>query len=303
MASKIQIGNLLVEAGIISPKTLERSLELQKGSGKRLGALLQDMGLVTEEEVLEALARQCNLRTVRHFADTNFPKELLDLVPASMAVEKMIFPLKQYKDMLAIATLDPFDHETFQLLEKRISMVIHLALATRSDIFAAIRKHYPIQRWAQGGKQKILLMDPSPIAVNFLQAALEKEGYEVFGTCDGVDGLKLAYSRHPDLILCDQMMPRMDGYTFMYALTAMVEIPVILMSARSTQEEEHRAQKAGFADFLTKPVMPIRALVSVKRVLATAKSKAAGPASLAATARMAPRQLPRSTARLRQGRM
>src|SRR6266567_3747335 len=100
MASRIQIGNLLVEAGIISVKTLERALQLQKGSGKRLGMLLREMGIVTEEEVLEALARQCNLRTVRNFAGHDFPKALLDLVPARLALEKLIFPLKQHERML-----------------------------------------------------------------------------------------------------------------------------------------------------------------------------------------------------------
>ncbi len=116
MASRIQIGNLLVQAGIITVMTLERSLAMQKGSGKRLGDFLREMGIVTEEEVIEALARQCSLRTVRKFADQSFPKELLDLVPARMALEKIIFPLKQHQGMLAVATLDPFDRDTFEAL-------------------------------------------------------------------------------------------------------------------------------------------------------------------------------------------
>ena len=77
-----------MDAGIISVKTLERALKIQKGSGKRLGALLRDMGIVTEEEVAEALASQFNLKTVRNFADHPFPKDLLDLVPAQMALDK-----------------------------------------------------------------------------------------------------------------------------------------------------------------------------------------------------------------------
>jgi CheY-like chemotaxis protein len=276
MVSKIRIGNLLVEAGIISPKTLERSLALQKGSGKRLGTLLREMGLVTEEEVLEALARQCNLRTVKNFANKTFPKELLDLVPVRFAVEKLIFPLKQHKEMLAIATLDPFDRHTFKALAEKTGMEIHLALATRDDIFAAIRKHYPVQRWGLGGRQKILLIDPSPVTATLLQTPLERDGYEVLVSNDGIDGLKLAYSRHPDLILCDLLMPRMDSYMFMYALKthpATIDTPVILMSSKDTNKEEHRAHKAGFVDFIAKPAMPVRVLVSVKRALAMAGVK------------------------------
>lgn len=65
MVSKKRVCNMLVEAGIISVKTLERALELQMGSGKRLGALLRELGIITEAEVLDAFPRHCNLRTVR----------------------------------------------------------------------------------------------------------------------------------------------------------------------------------------------------------------------------------------------
>jgi CheY-like chemotaxis protein len=273
MASRIQIGNLLVEAGIISVKTLERALQLQKGSGKRLGTLLRDMGIVTEEEVLAALARQCNLRTVRNFAEQSFPKALLDLVPAHLALEKLIFPLKQFERMLAIATLDPFDQPTFDSLAEKTGMGIYLALSTRDNIVAAIKKHYIVGKWAAGGRQRVLLIDPSPVVTQFLQTPLEKEGYEVLIANDGIEGLKLAFSLHPDLILCDLMMPRMDGYTFMHAVKTHPEtthIPMILLSAKISTEEEDHALKAGFAGFIGKPAMPIRVLFKIKKALATA---------------------------------
>ncbi len=149
-------------------------------------------------------------------------------------------------------------------------MKIHLALATRDDILAAIRKHYMVGRWAQGGKQKVLLIEPSPIVVKFLQPPLERDGYEVFVSHDGIDGLKSAYARQPDLIICDLMMPRMDSYMFMLALKThpdTIETPVILLSAINSSEEEARACKAGFSDFIVKPAMPARLLVSIKKAL------------------------------------
>lgn len=287
MASKNQIGELLVKAGIISVKTLERALEMQKGSGKRLGTLLKEMGIVTEEEVIEALARQCNLQTVRGFAEHPFPKELLDLVPAQLAVEKLIFPLKHLDGVLTIATLDPFDRDTFDRLEKETGIQVHLALATRDDIFMAIRKHYLKGSPVKGSRQKVLLLDPSPVVTSFLRGNLENEGYEVIAAYDGIDGLKLAFSRHPDIVVCDQMMPRMDGYHFMNALKAhpeMTDIPVILMSAKNSTEEEHRALKAGFVDFVGKPAMPIRVLAKIQKAFAVAKSARHGTAARAHTA-------------------
>ena len=295
MATKIQIGNLLVEAGIISLRTLERSLEMQKGSGKRLGSLLREMGIVTEEEVLEALGRQCQLRIARKFANMSFPKDLLDYIPVRMALEKLVFPLKAHGDMLAVATLDPFDHDTFEYLARHSGMKIHPVLATRDDIIAAIRKHYPVGRWAMGGRQHIVLIDPSPIVTNILQPSLENEGYEVSVCHDGIDGLKLAYSCKPDLIVCDLMMPRMDSYMFMYALKTHPDtttIPVILMSPKSSVEEEHRARKAGFSDVIVKPAMPVRVLVSIKKALALADNNAQTAA--AGTPREAPLSSPPS---------
>ncbi len=308
MVSRTQIGNLLVKAGIISVKTLERSLELQKGSGKRLGSLLREMGLVTEEEVLDALARQCNVRTVKNFAGQAFPKELLDLIPARMALEKLVFPLKQYRDMLAVATLDPFDSDTFKALAVNTGMNIHIALATRDDILAAIKKHYMIQRSARGERQTLLLIDPSPVVTKYLQAHLEREGYEVCISHDGIDGLKLAYARHPDLILCDLMIPRMDSYRFMYALKtnpATGDIPVILMSWKDTTEEEHRAHKAGFVDFIAKPAMPVRVLVSIRKALAMAgnRNQASVAPPTSPQLRSAPLQSHRYLSTMRQGRL
>ena len=273
--TKKQIGNLLVEAGIISLKTLERSLEAQKGSGKMLGTLFREMGIVTEEEILLALAKQCNLRIIKSFAQQTFPKELLDLVPARLALEKLLFPLKAYRKMLAVATLDPFDRDTFDFLSRETGMDIHPVLATRDDIIAAIRRHYPVGRWAVGGRQNIVVIDASMLAAGFLQAPLEKEGYDVTVCHDGIDGLKIAYSCRPALIMCDQAVPRMDSYLLLYALKshpATINIPVILMTTKYSEEEEHRARKAGFIDVIVKPVMRVRLLVSVKRALAMADS-------------------------------
>jgi CheY-like chemotaxis protein len=272
MESRKRIGKLLLDAGIISDKTLERALKIQKGSGKRLGTLLRDMGIVTEEEVAEALACQFNLSMVRNFAGHSFPKKLLDLVPARMAFEKMIFPLKFHENTLAIATLDPFDRETFAQLAQKTGMRIYLALSTREDILAAVEKHYRIGEMQASHRQKILLIDDSPVFVKVLGTALTKEGYEVLVAGDGLEGLKLALLHQPDLILCDLFMPRMDGYNFMLAKKEHYEIagtPVILVTSKASLEEKGQALKAGFIDFIGKPVLPARAIARIQRALAT----------------------------------
>lgn len=274
MEPRKQIGKLLVDAGIISVKTLERVLKIQKGSGKRLGELLREMGIVTEEEVAEAIASQFNLKTVRHFADHPFPKDLLDLIPGRMALEKMVFPLKSHDMMLAIATLDPSDHETLAQIAQKTGMRIYPVLSTRVDILAAVEKNYLIGGMGTNRKQKILLIDDSPVFAKVSGTALINEGYEVLVAGDGIEGLKLALLHHPDLILCDLFLPRMDGYNFMLAMKEHHEIagiPVILVTSKASMEEENQALNAGFIDFIGKPVLPVRIIARVQRALTTDK--------------------------------
>src|SRR5512137_2802521 len=74
------LGDILVEAEIISKKTLERALARQKEGKERLGTVLEEMGVITEEELAEALGAQFNFKTIKNFIDHSFSQELLDLL-------------------------------------------------------------------------------------------------------------------------------------------------------------------------------------------------------------------------------
>lgn len=271
MEPRIKIGKLLVQAGIISEKTLERALDLQKGSIKRLGEILHGMGIVNEQEIIDALARQCDLRIVRNFADQPFSKELLDLVPAETALEKIVFPLKHSDKMLALAVLDPFDKKTFDDISQKTGMKIHPVLSTKEEILSAVKKHYLNVEKTDTGMQKILLIDNSQVLTEVLELAIQKEGFEVLVANDGKEGLKLAMTHQPDLIICDQFMPRMDGYAFIRSLRMYDDTestPVILMTVKASLEEELKALKAGFIDFISKPSMPVQVIARIKRAFA-----------------------------------
>lgn len=267
MADKKHLGDLLVEAGIITVKTLERALERQKGSGKRLGVILEEMGVITEDELVEALAKQFNFKTVKEIANHTFPQDLLDLIPDSLAVQKLVFPLRQKDGVLAVAITDPFDNDTLDFLAKKTAMRILPVLAGRDDIMAAVKKHYLKGETDSEGKLKVLVVDDSQAIATIIQVALQKEGYEVVIAHDGVDGLKMAITHRPDLIICDSVMPRMDGFGLMRALRAtpaFADIPMILLTSKATGEDEQRALEAGFLDFISKPVQPIRVISRVK---------------------------------------
>lgn len=265
--SKKQLGTILVEAGIITNTTLERALERQKGSGKRLGIVLEEMGVITELELVDALARQFGFKTAKRFAEFSFPQNIISLVHEDMVVQKLIFPLKAQDGVLALAVTDPFDNDTFDYLSKKTGMRVMPVISTRKEIMEAIKCHYLRGREDQSGQRKILVVDDSTSVATIISVALKKEGYRVFEANDGVDGLKMAIAEKPDLIICDSIMPRMDGFAMMRALRAnhvTATIPVILLTSKASGEDEQRAFESGFLDFIPKPVQPIRIVTRVK---------------------------------------
>jgi CheY-like chemotaxis protein len=267
MEQKKQLGTLLVENGLISAKTLERALERQKGSGKRLGIVLEEMGVITEEELADALARQFGFKLARNFAGYDFPRELLDLVHEDLAVQRTLFPLKLQDGVLAIAVTDPFDNDTFEFLGKKTGYRVQPVLSARQEIMAAIRTHYLRSAEAAADKRRVLVVDDSQPIATIIEAALKKEGYDVIIAQDGVEGLKMALAEKPDLIICDSVMPRMDGFALIRALRAnavTAKMPMILLTSKASGEDEQRAFEAGFLDFIPKPVQPIRIVSRVK---------------------------------------
>ena len=265
---KKQVGDILVEAEIISVKTLERALERQKGTGKRLGIVLEEMGVITKEELLNALSKQLGFKTVKNLSTYSFPKELLALVPEDLAVQKCVFPLMDQQGMLALAITDPFDYETLDYLAKKCSRKVVPVLATMDDISAAIEKYYLGAKAAKSNRRKVLVVDDSQPIAAVIEVALQKEGFEVVVAHDGLMGLKLAITHHPDLIICDSVMPRMDGYGMLRALQAnpaTLDIPIILLTSKAGGEDEQKALEAGFLDFIAKPVQPIRIVSRVRR--------------------------------------
>ena len=138
---KIPLGEILVDSGIITVKTLDRALTRQQGSGKRLGMVLDEMGVITQEELLETLAKQSGFKTVKGIASGSFAADLIELIPKEIAVSRLVFPLKHQEGVLALAISDPFDTETIDFIEKRSSMKIVPVLATRDDILNALKLH------------------------------------------------------------------------------------------------------------------------------------------------------------------
>ena len=117
---------------------------------------------------------------------------------------------------------------------------------------------------------RILLVEDNDMNRDMLSRRLTRRGYEVILAADGAEGLELASSAEPDLILMDMSLPVMDGWeaTRQIRLADKTRsIPVIALTAHAMATDEQRARDAGCDDFDTKPVDLNRLLVKIDNLL------------------------------------
>ncbi len=104
---------------------------------------------------------------------------------------------------------------------------------------------------------KIMVVDDEPDILAMIEMILNRKGYETVLAEGGEEALKLLGEMRPDLILLDLMMPRMDGTEFLRRLRSdenLKDIPVVVVSVRSTIEKESREAMELADDYITKPI-------------------------------------------------
>lgn len=273
MAKRKRFGEILVEAKVVEASQLEIALGKQKGTGLRLGQVLEEMGVVNERDIAAALARQFGFKTVSNIARASFSKELLGICDADTAMQKLLFPLKMEGGALFLAMVNPLDIEAIDTLSFRSGLRIVPCVTTPTEIQAAVNRHY-LKIIQQGHEAEswwtVLVVDDQALVRSAAVAALRKEGYGLLEAANGADGLKIVLKEKPHLAIVDTVMPRMDGYEMFRAMQgdlSIKHIPVIALSSISSPEEEARLLEMGFFDFIAKPINSIRLVARAKRAL------------------------------------
>ncbi|MBM3844723.1 MAG: response regulator transcription factor [Verrucomicrobia bacterium] len=113
---------------------------------------------------------------------------------------------------------------------------------------------------------KILVVEDDEQTRKNLCTILRMEGYDVFSTGDGISGLDAARTRKPNLVICDVMMPQLDGLGLLAALRAdqgTAHIPLMFLSARGERNDLRAGMNLGADDYLTKPVSAEELLAAV----------------------------------------
>lgn len=117
---------------------------------------------------------------------------------------------------------------------------------------------------------KLLLVEDNEMNRDMLSRRLERRGYEVVLAVDGEEGLAMAQSEQPDLILMDMSLPSLDGWEATRRLKAdpkMQHIPVIALTAHAMAEDRERSLEAGCDEYDTKPIDLARLLDKIEMLL------------------------------------
>ncbi len=132
---------------------------------------------------------------------------------------------------------------------------------------------------------KLLVVDDERIIVKGIKFNLENEGYEVITGGDGEEAVALARAEHPDLIILDLMMPRLDGLDACVQIRTFSDVPIIMLTARSEDMDKLMGFECGADDYVTKPFNILELKARIKALLRRANSGKTGQSEPAPLAR------------------
>lgn len=117
---------------------------------------------------------------------------------------------------------------------------------------------------------RLLLVDDDKTLLKFMHDFFEREGYEVFTAERGERALREFYSARPDVVLLDVMMPGMDGWEVCARLRELADVPVIMLTAKTSESDKLRGFRLGVDDYVTKPFSLAELEARIQAVLARA---------------------------------
>jgi two-component system alkaline phosphatase synthesis response regulator PhoP len=115
--------------------------------------------------------------------------------------------------------------------------------------------------------KRVLVVDDDVKTVELVKLYLNRDGYRVLTAYDGVEALRLAREGHPDLIVLDLMLPGIDGLEVCQTLRAESDVPVIMLTAKTTDQDKLKGLDLGADDYVTKPFSPRELAARVRAVL------------------------------------
>ncbi|WP_028317217.1 hypothetical protein [Desulfobulbus elongatus] len=143
MSEKKRLGELLIDAGLITAEDCNRALKMQVGGNRRLGRILVKMGVITSDQLLETLSAQFNSPIISIAQE--YDSSAKGLLPRYLCTKYDVFPLSLEGDrILRVAMADPSDVEAITDIENFTGKAVQPCLARQTDIQQATKRYVPI---------------------------------------------------------------------------------------------------------------------------------------------------------------
>ncbi|HOY66146.1 MAG TPA: type IV-A pilus assembly ATPase PilB [Candidatus Ozemobacteraceae bacterium] len=140
-AKKMRLGDALIAEGLINEEQLQQALALQKKSGKRLGAVLVEMHLVTEHDIVQILSKQLKIPYI-DLSNYLIDPVIAKLVPEHIAKRHMLIPINKVGNKLTVAMVDPLNIIAIDDIQLMTGLMVKPVVATQSDINKALQDAY-----------------------------------------------------------------------------------------------------------------------------------------------------------------
>lgn len=137
-----QLGELLIERGVITEEQFQKAMGVQKERGGFLiGEILIELGFLKEEDIAQTLTAQYGFPFLP-LSNYEIGSEVIDIIPARIARQSMLVPIDKIGNNLTIAMSNPLDVHTIEDIEILTSCNVQVFVSTSSDIKRAIEKYY-----------------------------------------------------------------------------------------------------------------------------------------------------------------
>ncbi len=136
-----KLGEILLETGLITEDQINQALASQKTKKQKIGKTLVELGFVTKDQIVEALAEKLNLQII-YCADHKIPDELKRLIPKDFAKENLVFPISKKDNTLVLAMSDPLDYGTIDTISFKDRIRVLPVVSYDWAILRAIENNY-----------------------------------------------------------------------------------------------------------------------------------------------------------------
>jgi DNA-binding response OmpR family regulator len=128
-------------------------------------------------------------------------------------------------------------------------------------------------------ERRVLVVDDDPDIRGLLRELLDRRGFDVTEARDGQEALRAFFAERPDLVVLDVAMPVLDGWKTLERIRELSDVPVVMLTARTTELEKTRGLRAGADDYVTKPFGRQELLARIDAVLRRAGTREPEPES------------------------